>query len=224
MTSPPVDLDPASALEPSARIDSDHPEIQAQARALTQGTTDPDEVVGALFAFVRDTIAYDMAPDLSGDDPWRASGTLARGRGFCQQKAVLLAALLRAAGIPAALSFQVLRSHQIPPHYVEFLGGQDMDVHGLSLVHLGGVWRRIDATLDRSLCDRRGYRIVEYRPGTDDLLLPETTLAGDQHFEIIEELGHYLEIPDDLARRTIELEFLHDASYQAMVHRRGAGA
>jgi transglutaminase-like putative cysteine protease len=224
VTAPLVDLDPASALEPSARIDSDHPAIRGRARALTQGTTDSDEVVGALFAYVRDAIAYDMAPDLSGDDPWRASDTLARRRGFCQQKAVLLAALLRAAGIPAALSFQVLRSHQIPPHYAEFLGGQDMDVHGLNLVHLGGVWRRIDATLDRALCDRRGYRLVEYRPGDDDLLLPKTTLSGDQHFEIIEELGHYLDVPEDLARRTIELEFLHDAAYQAMVHRKGAGA
>ena len=39
------------------------------------------------------------------------SATLARGYGFCVNKAVLLAALARAVGIPARLGFADVRNH-----------------------------------------------------------------------------------------------------------------
>ena len=49
------------------------------------------------------------------------------GSGFCQQKAVLLASLLRSRGIPAGIVLQDLLDHKIPPHYVEFLGSQRLE-------------------------------------------------------------------------------------------------
>jgi len=46
-----------------------------------------------------------MAPRFDeGRDEWKASATLERGHGFCQQKAVALAALLRARGIPTEVA------------------------------------------------------------------------------------------------------------------------
>ena len=62
-----------------------------------------------LFEYVRDEVAYEMAPRFDeGRDEWKASATLERGYGFCQQKAVALAALLRARGIPAGIVVQDL--------------------------------------------------------------------------------------------------------------------
>ena len=64
-----------------------------------------------LFDHVRDEVAYEMAPRFDeGRDEWKASATLERGYGFCQQKAVALAALLRARGIPAGIVVRTSRT------------------------------------------------------------------------------------------------------------------
>ena len=100
---------------------------------------------------MRDEIRYDMAPDVEGREDWNATATLERGHGFCQQKAVLLAALLRARDIPAGIVLQDLHDHKIPPHYVEFIGSQRLEVHGLTCAFVDGRWVRLDPTLPRAL-------------------------------------------------------------------------
>ncbi|HEY8339732.1 MAG TPA: transglutaminase domain-containing protein [Egibacteraceae bacterium] len=213
-------LDPAATLAPSDVIDSDHPEVVATARRVVGDATAEADRAARLFTWVRDEIRYDMAPDLAARADWAASATLQRGYGFCQQKAVALAALLRAVGIPAGLAFQDLLDHKIPAHYVAFLGSQRMVVHGLTVARVDGVWQRLDAALDSGLCDRKGYRVVTYQPGRD-CLLPATDRAGAPHFEVLEELGTHPDLPDEIVTRTLGLSYLHDPDYQRMARRHG---
>ena len=127
------------------------------------GGAEGSEAVRLLFDHVRDEVAYEMAPRFDeGRDEWKASATLERGYGFCQQKAVALAALLRARGIPAGIVVQDLQDHKIPPHYVEFIGSQRLEVHGLTCAYVDGDWVRLDPTLPRALCERKRYRLAEY--------------------------------------------------------------
>jgi transglutaminase-like putative cysteine protease len=81
-------------------VDYSHPLIQETVRHLRVPEASPVEQISATFAFVRDTIPH------SWDIQWKqmtrkASEVLQQKTGICYAKAHLLAALLRAQGIPA---------------------------------------------------------------------------------------------------------------------------
>jgi len=202
-------------------IEADAPAVRALADRVA-GDAEGTEAARLLFDWVRDEITYDMAPDLAAREDWKATATLERGRGFCQQKALLLASLLRSRGIPAGIVLQDLLDHKIPPHYVEFLGSQRLELHGLTCAFLDGHWVRLDATLPRSFVERRRYRLVEF-DGTGDAVLAETDADGNPHFEILEELGTWPDLPDEIVEEVLGLDWLHSEEYKRLVRRKGAG-
>lgn len=202
-------------------IEADDPRIRETAERVG-GDATGKELVRRLFEWVRDDVKYEMSPELQARDDWKATGTLERGYGFCQQKAVLLASLLRARGIPAGIVAQDVLDHKIPPQYVEFIGHQILEGHGLNCAYVGGEWVLLDATLPARLCEKKRYRLVEY-DGTGDAVLPTADLDGGPHFEIVEELGVWADFPDEIVERTIGLDYLHSAEYKKMARRHGPG-
>jgi transglutaminase-like putative cysteine protease len=126
-------------LASSEWIDVHHPLVQAQAQQLAASLPDPRDqaaIAQACFEFVRDQIAH-TGDAGHGPITCRASDVLAQGMGFCYAKSHLLAALLRAHGIPAALCYQRL---SVGEH------GAPYCLHGLNAVWLSGHgWYRIDA-------------------------------------------------------------------------------
>ena len=99
--------DPAQFLGGSREIDLDHPAVAAKAVELRAGSADPVAIARACFEFVRDGITHSVdarAPVVT----CTASEVLAEGTGYCYAKSHLLAALLRANGIPTALCYQRL--------------------------------------------------------------------------------------------------------------------
>lgn len=212
--------DPTTFLGATDVIDSDSAVIRSLAHELACDAVDEPGSVKAIFDWVRDEIRYDMGPMLSDRRDWTASVTVRRGYGFCQQKAVLLAALLRARGTPAGIAVELLLDHKIPPHFAAHMGGQEIPLHGYTTVFVDGRWQRIDSTLDRMLCQRNGYRLVEYAAGADQLL-PSTDLAGEPHFDHLGELGQWADVPDQVVSATLELPYLHDPSFLQMATRNG---
>jgi len=154
----------APFLATSEWIDVQHPLVQAQAMALAEAAADaaacsqdgscdalaPDHAVAqACFEFVRDEIAHSGDAG-HGPITCRASDVLLHRTGFCYAKSHLLAALLRANGIPAALCYQRLSvaDHTEP--------GPPFCLHGLNAVWLGGHgWYRIDARGNKPGVDAR---------------------------------------------------------------------
>ncbi len=128
--------DPAGFLAASEYIDYTHPAVAARAAVLAQGCHSDEEVAEVCFVFVRDQIRH------SGDyaqNPvtCKASDVLEHGTGYCYAKSHLLAALLRANGIPAALCYQRLSTGAQGAPYC---------LHGLNAVYLKRHgWYRIDA-------------------------------------------------------------------------------
>lgn len=199
--------DPARCLSPSLTVDSDHPALVERAREVTRGAKTDWERACALFDHVRDAVPYDFTPDLQSPDDWRASKTLARGTGFCQQKAVLLTALGRAAGIPSATGLQHVLDHKLlDTRYERWLPGGIIHFHGHSFFFLDGAWRIADATLDVGLSLRRGYRLVALSKNAPDTArLPRTDLAGAPHFDFLAEFGPFPEIPDAVVELLVSL-------------------
>jgi len=127
----------APFLAVSPVIDYDHPEVAAQAAALTAGLGSDTAKAEALFLFVRDAITH-SADARQNPVTCAASEVLAHGTGFCYAKCHLLVALLRAVGIPAGFGYQRLR---VDP---ETDGGR-FCLHGLAAVCLPAYgWYRLD--------------------------------------------------------------------------------
>ena len=123
-------------LAASTYIDFDHPDVAAQARVLAEGAASTREVVRRCFEFVRDEIHHSV-DFMQNPVTCKASDALRHRTGYCYAKSHLLAALLRANGVPTGLCYQRLSVGDTGGPYC---------LHGLNAVWLDGIgWFRIDA-------------------------------------------------------------------------------
>jgi transglutaminase-like putative cysteine protease len=124
-------------------IDFHHPAVLNLARTLAAGADDPTEIARRCFVWVRDEVRHSVDYRLN-PVTCSASEVLAARTGFCYAKSHLLAALLRANGIPAGLCYQRLHS--------ETTG--TFSLHGLTAVFLPETgWYRIDPRGNRGRID-----------------------------------------------------------------------
>lgn len=132
-------------------LDWDDPAVLRQARSLAV-SSDPTAVAQACFQWVRDEIQHSC--DFQRDPvTCRASEVLYHRTGYCYAKSHLLAALLRANGIPAGLCYQRLSVNDSGPPYC---------LHGFNAVKLpDGDWYRIDARGNRAGVDAQFTPPVE---------------------------------------------------------------
>jgi transglutaminase-like putative cysteine protease len=117
-------------------IDWTHPAVFSKARELSKGATGIHEIVRSCFEWVRDSIQH-SADFQRNPVTCSASEVLASGTGYCYAKSHLLAALLRANGIPAGFCYQRLSIDETGAPYC---------LHGLNAVHLPEFgWYRVDS-------------------------------------------------------------------------------
>ena len=141
-------------LAPSRIIDFDHPLVAEKALALAAGETDVLTIARRCFEFVRDEIHHSW-DYRQNPVTCKASDVLRHGTGFCYAKSHLLAALLRANGIPAGLCYQRISLGDSGPPYC---------LHGLNAVFLEDFgWYRIDARGNKPGVD------AQFRPPLEQL-------------------------------------------------------
>ncbi len=127
-----------SYLQPSAYIDFNHSAVVEKASYLANGLKNDIEIAEACFYFVRDSIKHSWDYRLN-PVTCKASDVLLYGTGYCYSKSHLLAALLRANGIPSGLCYQrlVLDIN---------ISNSRFCLHGLNAVYLNKYgWYSIDA-------------------------------------------------------------------------------
>jgi transglutaminase-like putative cysteine protease len=125
-------------------IDWQDPKVSRLARSLSEGTSGQLDTARRCFEWVRDNIKHSRD---YGASPvaCAASEVLGIGSGYCYAKSHLLAALLRANGIPAGLCYQRLSRDG---------GGAPYCLHGLSAVWLPDTgWYRVDPRGNREGVD-----------------------------------------------------------------------
>ena len=128
--------DPLRFLAPGRIIDYHHPSVHDKAAVLAAGLTDDTSIAERCFLFVRDEIRH-SADFRENPVTLTASEVLLHSTGFCYAKSHLLAALLRANGIPAGLCYQRL---------VNDNRARPFCLHGFNAVYLREHgWYRIDA-------------------------------------------------------------------------------
>jgi transglutaminase-like putative cysteine protease len=148
-------------------IDWDHPDVLSQARALAEGASSVEIVAKRCFEWVRDEIKHSRDYQLQAVT-CAASEVLHVGSGYCYAKSHLLAAMLRANGIPAGLCYQRLSRDD---------NGSPFCLHGLNAVFLPGVgWYRIDARGNRDGVN------AQFLPPVEQLAFP-IKLPGEADFQ-----------------------------------------
>ena len=117
-------------------IDWENLEILNLAKKLAAETKESEKIVKSCFEFVRDEI-YHSCDYKMNPLTCRASEVLTNRTGYCYAKSHLLAALLRANGIPAGFCYQRLSVYE---------NGEPYCLHGLNAVYLPEIgWYRLDA-------------------------------------------------------------------------------
>jgi len=138
-------------LQSTEVIDYEDPKIQFAAqfmmdrmmREIEENPKDqlPDpemHLAKVTYEYVRDRISHSW--DIhSADVTWKASDVLMKRHGLCYAKSHLLAALLRANGIPTGLCYQYLR--------LDGTADSELVLHGLNAVYFASInrWIRLDA-------------------------------------------------------------------------------
>lgn len=181
-------------LVPTQTIDCDNDKIKETARELTSGCATKNEMAVKLFYFVRDSIPYSLYMISVFKEDFTASKILQWGKGYCVQKAVLLAALGRAAGIPTRLVFARIRNHKVPENIVRMTGTNIFPRHGYTQFFLDDRWVSVAPTFDKGLCGKIGAPRVEW-DGSSDAVLPEKDLSGGKYIEYVEKFEPQKDLP-----------------------------
>jgi transglutaminase-like putative cysteine protease len=184
---------PEECLAATSLVDSTHPAVLAFSQAHAIGATPRAQAVSLYYA-VRDGIRYDPYRIDLGPEGMRASTALALGYGWCVTKAALLAAVARAAGIPARVGFADVRNHLSTQRMRETMTTDVFIWHGYTELWLDGQWRKATPAFNVELCDRFDLLPLEFDGVTDSIYHPFDK-SGQRHMEYLRERGSFAEVP-----------------------------
>lgn len=182
-------------LAPTDFLDFEHPEVQSFAKdAIGDAQTDIDKAV-RLFHAVRDQIRYDLYSVSHDPKRYRASDVLAQGGAYCIPKAVLLAAVARAAGIPSVIGLSDVVNH-FTTAKMEAVMGKDaifLD-HGSAGLFLDGKWVKVVPAFNAALCEKMGVVPTGF-DGKSDALLQEYDSDNNLRMVYLKDHGFWSDLP-----------------------------
>lgn len=194
-------------------VESDCSQVQAfVAKALRDLAPDDSDTEKAirLFDAVRDDLRYDPYTFALEPEGYRASVIAGMEAAFCVPKAILLAACLRAVGIPAALGFADVLNHLNTPKLAALMGSDLFIYHGYVQLWLEGKPYKVTPAFNMELCERFGVKPLVF-DGTSDALFHEYDVKNQRHMEYMNDRGLFVDPPvekflDDFKRTYPKLE------------------
>lgn len=189
-------VDHAEFLKPTPNVDSDSLEVRAFTVRALGDASDMSEKAKAirLFDAVRDDIRYDPYRISFRENDYRASVVAQQDAQFCVPKAVLLTAVLRAAGIPAAVGFADVKNHLTSPKLFETMGTDLFMYHGYVSLWLDGKMFKVTPAFNSELCDRFGVKPLTF-DGKSDALFHEFDNQNRRHMEYTLDRGWFADPP-----------------------------
>jgi transglutaminase-like putative cysteine protease len=191
---------------PAEYIDSDHPAVEAFARAIVPAGADARGTASTLYTAVRDGIRYNPYVSMRNAESFRASSVLAAGNGYCVGKAALYAAACRVHGIPARVGFADVRNHLTTEKLRQSMGTDMFTWHGFTEVFVDGAWRKATPTFNDSLCARLGVKPLDF-DGHTDALLHSFDGEGRTYMQYVNDHGTYHDVPAKFLMREMAREY-----------------
>jgi transglutaminase-like putative cysteine protease len=184
-------------LQPTEFLDFDRESVREFAEKNTVGAKNETEKAVALYYAVRDGFQYNpYILDLRREG-LRASNLLARTRGYCVEKAILLAAAARAVNVPSRLSFYIVRNHIATEKLERALRKNYLVFHGAAEVFLEEKWLKTTPAFNKTLCNYLGVDALEF-DGTRDSIFQEYDHRGNVFMEYLHDYGAFADMPYEL--------------------------
>ena len=206
-------------LKPTEFIDSDSPDIQAFARKAVEGARTDREKAVRLYYAVRDGIYYDpyrIDPSRKG---FKASTILKQGYGYCVAKAIVLAAVLRAVGIPCKLHFADVRNHLTTERLKKLMQTDTFFYHGYNDIWIDGRWIKVTPTFNLSLCEKFKVKPLDW-DGESDAIFHPFDMVGRRHMEYIQDHGSYADVPYEAIMEMFQTRYGESAKgYVEMINK-----
>lgn len=181
-------------LASSACVNSNDPRIIEQAQVLTEGLDGDIAQAVALYYFVRDSFYYNPYTASVEVETLQATHVLATGDGWCVSKAVLLAALCRAVGLPARLGFADVVNHLSTAKLRQTMSTDVFYFHGYCSIYLNDQWVKATPAFNLSMCEKFKLLPLEFN-GLEDSLYHPFDKDGNRHMEYLRERGEHLDVP-----------------------------
>lgn len=194
-------------LEHTPTIDWKSPEIQSLAEQFK--TIDSElERAKAAYLMVRDRMLYDPYHLDLRPEALVASSLVAKNRGWCVEKAILLCALFRALGLPARLGFGVVQNHIGVERLIHYLQREEIVFHGFTEVYLEGNWVKCTPAFDQRVCKLSGVEPLDWN-GVDDSLLQPFRADQQRFMEYLHFYGSFHEVPFELMHSEMKKYYPH---------------
>ena len=195
-------------LQPTEFLNFDDKSVREFAEANTRGASSVTEKAVALYYAVRDGFQYNpYLLDLRREG-LTASNLLTRNRGYCVEKAILLAASVRAVGVPSRLSFYIVRNHIATEKLEKALKKNYLVFHGAAEVFLNGNWLKTTPAFNAGLCQYLGVEPLEF-DGTKDSIFQEYDRQGNVFMEYLHEYGAFADLPYELYLSELSKHYPH---------------
>lgn len=195
-------------LQPTEFLDFNNQPVKDFAEKHTIDANSDTEKAVKLYYAVRDGFQYNpYLLDLRREG-LTASNLLTRNRGYCVEKAVLLAACVRAVGVPSRLSFYIVRNHIATDKLEKALKKNYLVFHGAAEVLLNGNWLKTTPAFNKSLCKYLGVEPLEF-DGTKDSIFQEFDHKGNVFMSYLHEYGAFADLPYNLYLEELRKHYPH---------------
>lgn len=195
-------------LKPTPFIDSLSPAIAGFSRQVVSGASGDVEKAVRLYDAVRDGIRYSPYRVSFNPDSYVASRILREKTGFCVQKAILLVAVSRSAGLPCRLGFADVRNHLTTPRLKKLMRTDRFLFHGYVEFLLNSRWVKATPAFNRELCDRFGVTPLAFDGRRDSVFHPFDR-SGKRHMEYIHDHGRFTDFPLERMIRVFKEGYPH---------------
>ena len=195
-------------LQPTEFLDSDHESVRSFAEQHTASAKTDVERAVSLYYAVRDGFQYDPYVLDLRRDALKASVLLTKTRGYCVEKALLLAAAARAVGVPSRLSFYIVRNHIATERLAKALEKDYLVFHGAAEMYLGNRWIKTTPAFNKRLCDFLGVEPIEFDGGAD-AIFQEYDRKGNVFMEYLHDYGAFSDMPYQMFLDELDKHYPH---------------
>ena len=195
-------------LQSTEFLNYDDASVREFAERNSAGATTEREKAVKLYYAVRDGFQYNPNILDLRRMGLQASDLLKRNRGYCVEKAVLLAASGRAVDIPSRLSFYIVRNHIATDKLEKILRKNYLVFHGAAEMFIDGKWLKTTPAFNKNLCKYLNVEPLEF-DGSTDSIFQEFDKSGNVFMEYLHEYGAFDDLPYQLYLDELRKHYPH---------------
>lgn len=200
-------LEPAEADEQATSfLDFNNNGVQQFIHANDINGSDRDRAVH-FYNVVRDHFIYDPYHLDLRPEALKASVILNKKRAWCVEKSIVLAACLRAIGIPARLGYGIVINHVGVERLKKFLQRDEIVFHGYVQAWIDDKWVKTTPAFDKNVCRLSGVPPLEWDGRSDAMM--QAYVKNEKFMEYTHFYGEFQDVPIDLMNAEMKKFYPH---------------